>query len=61
MQDTLRCIKAVRRWTRKEPKDFGFESGSWQMNLLLEMIRKRFRPECNTRTLRRWLRRNGLS
>ena len=42
---------------KKEPKDFEFESGSWQLNLLLEMIRKRFGLECNARTLRRWLRR----
>ncbi len=48
-----KVFKAVRRWARKAPKDFGFESGSWQMNLLLEMIRKHFVLECNGRTLRR--------
>ena len=37
-----KVFKAVRHRVRKEPKDFGFESGSWQMNLLLEMIRERF-------------------
>ena len=54
-------FRAVRRWVKKEPSDFKFESGSWQLNLLLEMIRERFGLECNARTLRRWLRRNGLS
>ena len=52
---------AVRRWVKKEPSDFKFESGSWQLNLLLEMIRERFGLECNARTLRRWLRRIRLS
>ena len=53
--------RSVRRWVKKEPSDFKFESGSWQLNLLLEMIRERFGLECNARTLRRWLRRNRLS
>ena len=35
-------FRAVRRWVKKEPSDFKFESGSWQLNLLLEMIRERF-------------------
>ena len=43
-------FRAVKRWVKKEPKDFKFESGSWQLNLLLEMIRKRFGLECNART-----------
>ena len=54
-------FKAVRRWVKKESTDFKFESGSWQLNLLLEMIRERFGLECNARTLRRWLRRNRPS
>ena len=56
-----KVFRAVRRWVKKEPSDFKFESGSWQLNLLLEMIRERFGLECNARTLRRWLRRNRLS
>ena len=56
-----KVFRAVRCWVKKEPKDFGFESGPWQLNLLLEMIRKRFGLECNARTLRRWLRRIRLS
>ena len=54
-------FRAVRRWVKKAPKDFEFESGSWQLSLLLEMIRERFGLECNARTLRRRLRRIGLS
>ena len=30
-------FRAVKRWVKKEPKDFKFESGSWQLNLLLEI------------------------
>ena len=56
-----KVFRAVRRWVKKEPSDFKFESGSWQLNLLIEMIRERFGLECNARTLRRWLRRNRLS
>ena len=56
-----KVFRAVRRWVKKEPSDFKFESGSWQLNLLLEMIRERFGLECNARTLRRWLRRIRLS
>ena len=56
-----KVFRAVKRWVKKEPKDFKFESGSWQMNLLLEMIRKYFRLGCNAHTLRRWLRRIRLS
>ena len=56
-----KVFRAVRRWVKKEPSDFKFESGSWQLNLLLEMIRERFGLECNARTLRRWLRRSRLS
>ena len=42
-----KVFRAVRRWVKKEPSDFKFESGSWQLNLLLEMIRERFGLECN--------------
>ena len=56
-----KVFRAVKRWVKKEPKDFKFESGSWQLNLLLEMIRRHFGLECNARTLRRWLRRIRLS
>ena len=56
-----KVFRAVKRWVKKEPSDFKFESGSWQLNLLLEMIRKHFGLECNARTLRRWLRRIRLS
>ena len=56
-----KVFRAVKRWVKKEPSDFKFGSGSWQLNLLLEMIRKHFGLECNARTLRRWLRRIRLS
>ena len=39
----------------REPKEYGFESGSWQLNLILEMIRREFGIDCRIRTLRRKL------
>ena len=53
--------RAARRWVKKEPSGFKFESGSWQLNLLLEMIKERLEMEYNARTFRRWLCKNRLS
>ena len=50
-------LRTVRKWLKKKPKDYGFESGSWQLNLILEMIRREFVIDCKMRTLRRKLRR----
>ena len=49
-------LKAVRKWLRRQPKEYGFESGSWQLHLILEMIRREFGMDCKIRTLRRRLR-----
>ena len=43
------------------PKKRGFETGSWQMDMVTEMIRKEFDVTVRARTLRRWLRRIGFS
>ena len=54
-------LKAVRKWLRRQPKEYGFESGSWQLNLILEMIRREFGIDCKIRTLRRRLRKIRFS
>ncbi len=53
--------KTIRAWLNNEPKKYGFESGSWQLNLVLEMIRRKFGMDCKERTLRRMLKRIGFS
>ena len=51
----------MRRWLKRNPKKCGFETGSWQMDMVTEMIRKEFGVTVRARTLRRWLRRIGFS
>ncbi len=57
----LQIIRTVRRWLKRNPKKCGFETGSWQMDMVTEMIRKEFGVTVRARTLRRWLRRIGFS
>ena len=57
----LQIIRTVRRWLKRSPKKCGFETGSWQMDMVTEMIRKEFGVTVRARTLRRWLRRIGFS
>ena len=54
-------FRAVKRWVKKEPKDFKFESGSWQLNLLLEMIRDISGWNATRARSAGWLRRIRLS
>ncbi len=57
----LQIIRTVRRWLKRSPKKCDFETGSWQMDMVTEMIRKEFGVAVRARTLRRWLRRIGFS
>ncbi len=57
----LQIIRTVRRRLKRSPKECGFETGSWQMDMATEMIRKEFGVTVRARTLRRWLRRIGFS
>ena len=57
----LQIIRTVRRRLKRSPKKRGFETGSWQMDMVIEMIRKEFGVTVRARTLRRWLRRIGFS
>ena len=54
-------LRAVRGWLKRSPQRYGFESGSWQLDMVTEMIRGEFGTDVKTRTLRRWLRRIGFS
>ena len=49
----LRIIRTVRRRLKRSPKKCGFETGSWQMDMVTEMIRKEFGVTVRARTLRR--------
>ena len=54
--------RTVRAWLGNKPEKYGFESGSWQLNLILEMIRRTFGLDCcKARTLRRMLKKIGFS
>ena len=57
----LQILRTVRRWLKRSPTKFGFKTGSWQMDMVIEMIRKEFDVTLKARTLRRWLRRIGFS
>ena len=46
---------------KRSPKKRGFETGSWQMDMATEMIRKESGVTVRARTLRRWLRRIRFS
>ena len=57
----LSMLRAVRGWLRQSPQKYGFESGSWQLDMIIEMIRREFGTGVKARTLRRWLRRIRFS
>ena len=57
----LQIIRTVRRRLKRNPKKRGFGTGSWQMDMVTEMIRKELGATVRARTLRRWLRRIGFS
>ena len=57
----IQIIRTVRRRLKRSPKKRGFETGSWQMDMVIEMIRKGFGVTARARTLRRWLRRIRFS
>ena len=51
----------IKRWLNGNPQRYEFEAGSWQINMVLEMVRKRLGISCRVRTLKRVLRRLGFS
>ena len=57
----LHMLRALRGWLKRSPQEYGFETGSWQMDMAIEMIRREIGVAAKARTLRRWLRRIGFS
>ena len=43
----------IKRWLNGNPQRYEFEAGSWQINMVLVMVRKRFGISCRARTLKR--------
>ena len=54
-------LKKIMGWTRMDPSRYGFESASWRLDMVNEMIRRETGRRARPRTLRRILRRLGLS
>ena len=57
----LQILRTVRRWLKRSPKRCGFQTGSWRLDMVNEMIRRETGRHTRPRTLRRILRRLGLS
>ena len=56
-----RILRTIGRRLKGSPQRYGFEAGSWQLSMIIEMIRRDFGILAKTRTLRRWLHRMGFS
>ena len=50
-----------KRWLNGNPQRYEFEVGSWQINMALEMVRRRFKISCRVCALKRVLGRLGFS
>ena len=54
-------LKKIMGWTRRDPSRYGFGPASWCLDMVNEMIRRETGRHARPRTLRRILRRLGLS
>ena len=54
-------LKKIMEWTRWNPSRYGFEPASWHLDMVNEMLRRETGRHAKPRTLRRILRRLGLS
>ena len=54
-------LKKIMGWTRRDPLRYGFGPASWRLDMVNEMIRRETGRPARPRTLRRILRRPGLS
>ena len=54
-------LKKIMGWTRRDPSRYGFGPTSWRLDMVNEMIRRETGRHARPRTLRRILRRLGLS
>ena len=55
------ACQMILEWVSGCPQDYGFESGTWQMSIIIKMIRDKMGMDVIPRTIRRVLRRMGLS
>ena len=55
------ALKKIMGWTRRDPSRYGFGSESWRLDMVNEMIRREAGRHARPRTLRKILRRLGLS
>ena len=53
-------LEKITEWTRMNPLKYGFESASWRLDMINEMIRREIGRHARPRTLRRILLRLGL-
>ncbi len=53
--------KLILEWVSESPQDYKFESGIWQASMIISMIRDKLGINIHPRTLRRALRRAGIS
>lgn len=56
-----KVLASIKEWIDNKPDKYGFEAGSWQLNMLQTMLKSQFNMVCNKRTLRRTLNRLGFS
>ncbi len=54
-------LKYVEKLLDCSPQKYKFEAGSWQINMVMELIMKKFGMTCNSHTLKRAMRRMGFS
>ena len=54
-------LKHIKKWLNGSPQTYGFEPGSWQINMVQEMLRERFGISYRMRMLKRMLGRLGFS
>ena len=50
------CLKKLKKWLTERPEKYGFVSGSWQLDTILELVKIKTGLVCSKRTLRRVLR-----
>ena len=53
-------LKYVEKLLDCSPQKYKFEAGSWQINMVMELVMKKFGMTCNSYTLKRAMRRMGF-
>ena len=55
------ACRLILEWVSESPQDYKFESGIWQASMIISMIRDKMGINIHPKTLRRTLRRAGIS